>query len=139
MTNFANSDSARLQMRTPIRVLILSMVVLAITLTSNAVTAEVISDTNITFTTVNFPDAKYRAIVKQAANGDDTGIFFNTLGATISATGATLDEGSDWYLVNAGDIFSADSIASNQFTVIFQVTSQPPFFLSNTVSIPLGN
>jgi hypothetical protein len=96
--------------------------------------AQVISGTQITFGPVVFPTAQYRAIVEQEPNGNDTGVGFNFTGTSLQVTETTLDEGSDWYLVQPGDVFSAATIAANQFPGLIVLGGPRP-----PVAIPLGN
>jgi hypothetical protein len=81
------------------------------------------------------PVSTHGALVQQVPAGDNiTGINFNYVANTLEATNWTVDEESDWYLVQAGDILSTATIAANQFPVIFTADDPRP-----PVAIPLGN
>jgi hypothetical protein len=109
-------------------------------LVCNGASAEVISGTQISFA-FNNSLGDYEADVIQTPSalqsppGNGTSVFFSYSGTTIGFANITLDEGSDWFLVNAGDVFSADTIAAHQFPAIIEAG----FPVGGPVSIPLGN
>jgi len=77
---------------------------------------------------------QFGARVFQEPTGDYTGISFDYTRSSLAASLWTLDEESDWYLVNSGDIFSTTTIAAHQFPIIFTTDNPRP-----AVSIPLGD
>ncbi len=87
--------------------------------------ATVVPNTNITFgPNSGLPPANYASRVDQDPFGDFTGTWFEfkQISATeysLRVSNYNLDEASDWYLVEAGDAFSKESIAANQFTPLF--------------------
>ncbi len=86
--------------------------------------ATVVPDTKIAFGPVSSPFADYRARVDQDLLGDytETSFSFNQISATEYSLGVTLvalDEEADWYLVEAGDLFTKESIAGGEFTPLF--------------------
>src|SRR6185437_6442242 len=89
----------------------------AILLTCNPAPAEVIPNTQILFS--HGTDTEYGASVLQTTSGDYTEIAFSYTGTTLGFLYSDLDEESDWYLVNAGDVFAPSTIAANQFPIIF--------------------
>lgn len=56
----------------------------------------------------------------------NTGIDFEYDGATIKVGSVTLDEGSDWFLVQPGDRFSRATINAGQFPTIINYLPPPP-------------
>ncbi len=55
----------------------------------------------------------------------DTAIHFEYDGAKIKATVIALDEQSDWFLVQPGDIFSRATINAGQFPAVFNAIPPP--------------
>ncbi|QDT71678.1 PEP-CTERM sorting domain-containing protein [Lacipirellula limnantheis] len=92
--------------------------------------ATIVPNTNLAWHPVMEPEyqdelgTNYMARVDQDLFGDYTGLSFafKQVSATeysLGATLVTLDEESDWYLVEAGDSFSKAGIEGNEFTSIF--------------------
>jgi hypothetical protein len=76
--------------------------------------ADVIADTNITLS----PDAvvaDYRLTIHQDTFGDVTSIWLDVVGSALVFVAMNLDQGSDWYLTEFGDPFSAETIAAGDF------------------------
>jgi hypothetical protein len=80
----------------------------------------------------------------------DTEITFQYDGAKIKVTNILLDEGSDWFLVQPGDVFSAATVNAGQFPAIMNLSPPPhggevavgsgEFFLGvRTAGNPPGN
>ena len=111
---------------------------LAVVALSSTAPAIVIPDSHI-FAVYDPTQNQLSAAIDQDPTGNITAINFDYTGTTIREALFTVDEGSDWYLANLGDNFSAPAIAANKFPVIFKIINQPPFEIVNTVSIPLGN
>ena len=108
---------------------------------TNTATAEVISSSQIQFSVIPSQPTEYSAYIKQTTvtdpvHADYTGLNFVFTGTSLTPTMTLLDEGCDWYLAQAGNTFSAATIAANQFPVIFSATAPltPP-----PVTIPLGD
>lgn len=66
-----------------------------------------------------YPEANHRGEVIQELFGNFTSIYFDYDGTNLTAVASVLDEGSDWYVVNPGDVFGFASLESGQFTPIF--------------------
>lgn len=66
-------------------------------------------------------------IFQDAATQESTGIWFDYDGSELTAELSSVDEGSDWYVVHAGDRFTPESIAAGDFTplVTFGPVLQP--------------
>src|SRR5262249_26520515 len=94
--------------------------------------AQVISGSQIGF--FNNGNNQYSANIQQTPTGDLTGVNFAYTPTTLQVTNTATDEESDLYLVQVVDMFSASTIAVNQFPILFTTDHfRPP------VSIPLGN
>jgi hypothetical protein len=70
--------------------------------------------------------------------GDYTDVIFSYTGNKLGITFADYDEESDWYLAQAGDSFSASTIAANRFTPVYFTEPNENVYLP-PVSIPQGN
>lgn len=71
-------------------------------------------------------------IYQDAAQTDYTSAWFNfdTINGTFALVTTVLDEGSDWYLVSAGQTFGWAGIAAGDFTAL--VAGQPVDLLNDT-------
>ena len=91
-------------------------------LTSGLSAQTVVVGTNIEFVQdMMFPPANHRGTILQLPTGNTTSVWFDYDGSHLTAVTWNLDEESDWYVVNEGDPFGFDSIASDQFEPIFTV------------------
>ena len=108
---------------------------------SSRAAAEVVAETQIAFGKSGSNTIPYGAGIAQGPNSStkDTGVGFTYTGTTLGFGDIALDEGSDWYLVDAGDVLSGSTIDANQFPVIVKSIKDPPFFQTNGVPIPLGD
>jgi hypothetical protein len=87
--------------------------------------ATVVVNDNIKFTIVPPNGDAHFAVVKTVnpcCIDSTTEISMKYESETIGVTVITLDEQSDWFLVNAGDILSTASISAGQFPVIFNTS-----------------
>ena len=100
--------------------------------------AVVVGDTNIVFGTLppvgspglgNYSGSTYKGVSGAGA----TTVFFDFTNGTLQIVNTTVDEGSDWYVVHAGDHFGPATIATNQFPAIPNSLSQPQ------PGYPIGN
>jgi hypothetical protein len=71
--------------------------------------------------------SNYALGVYQHEAGDVTGIWIKYSNPTIQVVNYTLDEGSDWYVVNPGDAFTPANIQAGAFTKLMEVTGVPPY------------
>jgi hypothetical protein len=108
--------------------------IVAVGILCSAASAQVIRGTQIRFESEPPPTDEYGASVDQEPSGNGTGAIFAFTGSTFAAVEWTLDEESDWYLADSGDVFSATTIAANQFPIIF--TTDDP---RGPVAIPSGD
>jgi hypothetical protein len=100
--------------------------------------AEVVSGTQILWQPEVQHGGNYKASVAQTpAPPGGTQVHFNYVGNTLTSVATTLDEGIDWYLAQAGEVFFPETIAAGQFPLIVKTTSAG--WQSNTVNILLGN
>lgn len=84
--------------------------------------AAVIGGTNVLLrsATPDFIDADYSLTVFEDEAGDDpTSIFFDVVGTTLRVVATNIDAGSDWYLAQAGDLFTAENIVAGEFVPFF--------------------
>src|SRR5688500_6177303 len=85
-------------------------------LSSVALSQSIVEDINLEFSSSS---GKFGFAVYQDLQASDyTGVAFNYTGSEVSLDFINLDEGSDWYVVNPGDVFSPATIASGQFEPI---------------------
>jgi hypothetical protein len=79
----------------------------------------VIENTHLTFEPNTIFGADYAATVQQdaaASTYTQTGFTFRS--SQLAVVWGNVDEGSDWYLVSAGDEFDAQTIAQHRFTIL---------------------
>ena len=80
----------------------------------------VIQNTNLVFGPVNnFPPANYVFTVGQSTAPvqiDYTSVWMKYSRPTLEVTTINIDEGSDWYVVKQGDVFSPENIQAGMFT-----------------------
>jgi hypothetical protein len=67
-------------------------------------------------------------VFQDSAASDFTGVTFGYNGTTVTPGLVNLDEGSDWYVVHPGDVFSSTTIAAGEFQplITFGPTGHPP-------------
>ena len=74
--------------------------------------------------------------VKKSVNDDSGGtsaeFVDDRFQQSISGIGGNVDEGSDWYLVQPGDLFSRAAVSADEFPLVFSL-SEPD--MSNTVYV----
>ncbi len=126
------------------KIRMVSLRVLAIVLltsVSSLQAATVISNSNLSW--VPWPFFK-ATIFQDTIILDETSVWFDfqatqvapfTFTATLRGVNVNLDEGSDWYVVNPGDVFSAENIANGLFTPLITVFSSPTLH----PAVELGN
>ena len=96
---------------------------------SNANAQVVVEDTNITFAGSGM---NYTGTILQDLQGDDTSVDFAYEDSTLEAVLTVVDEGSDWYLVGAGDTFSSASIANGDHEAIFTLDTDVAVLVGDT-------
>ena len=82
----------------------------------------VVVDANISLVAGGGPplSGDYELTVQQDAAGTDpTSVFLDFDGTSVDFIDGNIDEGSDWYLVDAGDPFSEAKIDAGLFTPLF--------------------
>ncbi len=122
----------------------LGLIIVALILFSAAdASAQVVIDSNITFTPdASRPGANYFGSIQQYPDQSYTGVWFNytgcaTFGCTLQAVTTLLDEGSDWYVVRAGDDFTKDAVHNGVFpTYLDKTVTTSPYPIR---SIPIGD
>lgn len=79
--------------------------------------AAVITDTHILLSAApDLPEYDYQLTIYQNPGyPDPTSIVFDREGGDLIFRGVNLDEGSDWYFADAGDLFNAQTIGQNNF------------------------
>jgi len=121
---------------------VIQKLVLLLMLFASPVSGQIVEDTNIT---VNSNPGSFSLTVFQTpeigVNGDETFVFGAVTVADSTAMllfeGAVLDEGSDWFATNQGDLFTRETIDSGQFNTLIggpqagplTVAVDQPFFL----------
>jgi hypothetical protein len=98
---------------------------------AQSASAAITPDTQILFSGSN---SDYLGTISQTLANDPTSVWFKYTGTTLRADMWNLDEESDWYLANAGQIFSPGTIAAQQFTKVFTIDSPAP-----AVTISVGD
>ena len=83
----------------------------------------VVVDTNILLTADGILADYALTVYQDAAGTDPTSVWFDYDGANVEVVAWNIDEESDWYLVDSGDEFTRQNIASGLFTVIFTTDS----------------
>ena len=92
----------------------------------------VVIDTNISLGVAPPLGTDYELTLQQDAAGTDpTIVFFDFDGTSIDFITGVVDEGSDWYLVDAGDPFTNADIDAGLFTPLFVV-------LASSGPVPVG-
>ena len=108
--------------------------VLLLMLLATPVFGQIVEDTNIT---VNSNPGSFALEVLQSPEFDVTQVFGEVAvsgsTATLLLNNTALDEGSDWFVTNPGDLFTRDSIDAGQFNFL----SIPGF--NHDESIPGGS
>ena len=102
---------------------VVAILVLFLMLLVSSASGQIVEDTNIT---VDASPGLFNLTVFQSpesgANRDDTSVFGSVTVAGPTAMllfeGIVLDEGSDWFAVNQGDLFTRDTIDSGQFNTL---------------------
>ena len=75
----------------------------------------------------SLPPANYAFTVYQKADRSDwTSVWFKYDGTHLQLINTNLDEGSDWFVVQPGDVFSQPAIAESMFPLLFEVSSYTP-------------
>ncbi len=98
------------------------MALVVFVMSSNLAGQTVVVNDNIEFV----PDsssfgASHRGTVIQDLFGDFTSVWFDYDGSSLTAVASNTDEGSDWYVVEPGDVFGPVTIARNDFPSIIGV------------------
>jgi hypothetical protein len=93
--------------------------VLFLILLASPVFGQIVEDTNIT---VNSSPGSFELTVLQSPEFDVTQVFGEVAvsgsTATLLLNNTALDEGSDWFVTNPGDLFTRDSIEAGQFNFL---------------------
>ena len=93
--------------------------VLLLMLLATPVFGQIVEDTNIT---VNSNPGSFALEVLQSPESDVTQVFGEVAvsgsTATLLLNNTALDEGSDWFVTNPGDLFTRDSIDAGQFNFL---------------------
>ena len=93
--------------------------VLLLMLLATPVFGQIVEDTNIT---VNSNPGSFALEVLQSPEFDVTQVFGEVAvsgsTATLLLNNTALDEGSDWFVTNPGDLFTRDSIEAGQFNFL---------------------
>lgn len=105
----------------------------------SATGAVVIEETNLQTTFIDTPgvDGGNLAITVQqdVAGTDPTGAFFEFVNNAIRGRSVNVDEGSDWYVVNEGNVFSREATMQQQFPVLIEFGSQAIGIPSDFISL----
>jgi len=92
----------------------------------------VISNTNLFFGPDNgsfIPGANYSGTIWQdAQKTNPTSIWIKFASPTIQVLNTNIDEGSDWYVVHPGNIFTPANIQAGEFKKLIEVPTNPPPF-----------
>lgn len=77
-------------------------------------------------------------VSQNTSNTDTTAMFFNLGQGNLTYVNTLADEASDWYVVQADDIFNAANITSNQFTT-FVRHPQGQGSTTNVINLSTGD